>query len=193
MLWLFVSACTTSPPVPNSTLQIHLDWPARKAQLEKLQSWRLQGRVAVKDGNQGWQADVLWQQQQDEYSIDLIGPFGQGRVTVTGTADRVTLRSQQSRVTAADPDMLLAQITGVRLPVKGLRYWIRGIPVPSQPVQGRVFDQNQRLTRFQQQGWTIDVLSYTTLENGLELPRRMNAERGAVKVKLLVSTWQLPT
>jgi outer membrane biogenesis lipoprotein LolB len=47
---------------------------------------------------------------------------------------------------------------GVRLPVNGLRYWVRGLPEPgSTPGQT---DADGRLTRLEQNGWVIEYPAY---------------------------------
>ena len=57
------------------------------------------------------------------------------------------------------PILLLEQTLGLRLPVTGLRYWVRGLPAPG-PTALLQTDAAGRLTRLEQNGWVIEYPSY---------------------------------
>jgi outer membrane lipoprotein LolB len=147
------------------------------------------GRIAVNQGSQGWQASVRWREQPERYAIDLIGPLGQGRALIEGTPAGVRMQTERDVLSAAEPDSLLAQATGMQVPISGLRYWIRGLPDPSQPSRPSV-DERGRLRRLEQNGWMIEYPNYIQV-NGLELPKRIHAQQGELEVKLFIQTWTL--
>ncbi len=79
----------------------------------------------------------------------------------------------------------------MRLPVNGLRYWVRGLPEPgSTPVLQT--DASGRLTRLEQNGWIIEYPAYapTSILN-LDLPERIVARRPDLSVKLVIEQWKL--
>jgi len=129
-------------------------------------------------------------QQNAEYRIDLIGPLGQGRVLVQSDGREVNLQTQDGqRWTAPDPDALLEQALGVRLPVGGLRYWVRGLPAPG-PAAPQV-DADGRLIRLEQNGWVIEYPAYaSTSVFNLDLPERIVARRQDLSVKLVIEQWK---
>lgn len=202
LLCLLLSACSSVPfmnssapsPAPEPETS---PWETRKARLEKLQDWDLTGRIAIKEGSQGWQASVRWQQQGDRYVIDLIGPFGQGQVKISGNPSGVQLRQGNSIIDADDPDSLLERATGTRLPVAGLYYWIRGIPVP-ETTSKITFDPQARAVRIEQNGWVIEYPNYIDVDSpaspanqALQLPKRINAQQDDLTIKIIVQTWGL--
>ena len=132
VLWWFnvllLSACATRPPAPPADPAA---WRAHRAALENLSQWQVQGRVGVRAGEEGWNASFDWQQQDQDYRIRLRGPFGQGAVELHGNDQGVWLKqADRPPVFALDPETLLERETGWWLPVSGLRFWLRGLPVP---------------------------------------------------------------
>ena len=184
---LLLSACATAPP---SQPLAESPWPARQAALSALQDWGLSGRIGVIKAAEGWHANLHWTQQGQRYAIELIGPLGQGRLRIEGdgqgvvahTADGQTLR-------APDPEALLEQAAGVRIPVGGLVYWIRGLPDPALGSE-MVGDAAGRLTHLEQDGWAIDYTDYEAVA-ALDLPTGIRARQGEVQVKLAIREWRL--
>lgn len=181
-LALLLAACAT-PMQPT-----HPAWPARQAVLSELRAWSLNGRLAVTNDREGWHAGLYWTQRSAAYAIDLVGPLGQGRVQIQGDAGAVSVRTADGKTLQADdPDALLEQAVGVRIPLKGLVYWVRGLPDPTQDSRP-AFDDQGRLRQLEQNGWTIEYLDYQPV-NGLDMPRRLRAYRGDLKVQIVVAEW----
>ncbi|MFO1434031.1 MAG: lipoprotein insertase outer membrane protein LolB [Candidatus Competibacteraceae bacterium] len=182
---VLLAGCAT--PVETAT---HPAWPARQRALSALRDWSVNGRLAVTTTQEGWHVSLYWVQQGPVYTIDLIGPLGQGRVRIQGDAQGVGLRTADGQFQrAGNADELLARTVGVRIPLNGLLYWMRGLPDPGQP-STLALDEQGRLSRLEQGGWRIEYLDYMPVA-ALELPRRMRATQGEIKVQVLVSDWSL--
>lgn len=167
-------------------------WATRQQTLVGLKQWDSNGRIGVINGQEGWHANFLWTQQNTDYRIELIGPLGQGRVLIAGNEETVRIQTQDGRSeTAPDPDTLVEQTIGTRLPVNGLRYWVRGLPAPGPTTQLQT-DDSGRLIRLEQNGWVIEYPSYipTSVLN-LDLPERIIARRQDLSVKLVIEQWKL--
>lgn len=189
LLVVLATACAVAPSV--ETLRDTL-WAARRAELDALRDWTVAGRMAVIDNQDGWHASLHWTQREDAYSMELIGPLGQGRIRIEGDQDQVRVRTADGQVFAdVDPGRLLERAVGVRIPVEGLIYWIRGLPDPSQPSVLRG-DQQGRLLRIEQDGWIIEYPGYMQVAH-LQLPAQIRARRGELSFKLIVKDWDLPT
>lgn len=107
-------------------------WQAHQLRLNELRAWEFNGRIAVHYEDQGWFANLHWQQYGDNYQIQINGPAGQGAAQFQGNPNQVTLiRKDQTIYHAANPEELLATHFGWQIPVTGIQYWIRGIPTPA--------------------------------------------------------------
>jgi len=183
-----LSACATTPPPVESLSDT--PWPLRRAALTALDTWSVVGRISVHDGQRGWQAGLRWAQHEDVFVIDIIGPFGQGRVRIWGDLQSVRLRTADGRVVrAASAEDLLEAVIGQRLPVAAMKYWVRGLPNPERR-SVLAGDERGRLTQLEQDDWKIDYLRYLPVAE-LELPTRIRAHRDALKVQLVIERWAL--
>lgn len=185
LLW-FISACTTIAP-PSKT---NGSWQEHQQQLAQLKYWTINGRLAVSNGSESWNLDVLWQQQGDAYVIKLAGPFGAGQIQLHGDQYGVVLDDGEHQSRYADnADSLLYDTTGFSIPVVGLRYWVRGLPDPRMQ-QGKLDLSAGRLKLLHQGGWQLQYRRYTQV-NTTTLPQKLFMQRGDVEVRLVIDQWQL--
>ncbi len=169
-------------------------WQDRKITLSEIDHWHLSGRVAVTQGDEAWSLSLDWQQQGDDYRIQLHGLFGAGRVQLVGNADGVLLKDSDDQVFYADtPEALLLQQTGVHMPVAGLRYWVRGLVSPTQATQPDL-DPQGRLAYLEDAQWQVKFRRYMQV-SGLDLPAKVFIKKPAtqIDVRLVVDEWQLGT
>lgn len=177
-LILLLSACAATPLLKSS----------RSA--AEFSHWQLHGRIALTHGDQGWHASLLWLQQADVYQLKISGPLGQGGFQLAGDEAGVVLVDAEGHTSYAhDGDALLLQATGWQLPVVGLRYWVRGLPVPDAEAT-RVYDESGHLSRLEQSGWIINYQRYQ-LVDGAAMPSKLQLARDDISVRLVISQWQL--
>lgn len=191
MAVVLLAACATvrPPPAPETTVP-PADWAARRAALAALQDWTLNGRVAMRDGHDAWSAGVHWAQRRDAYHVSLYGPLGQGVMQMSGDPGGGVLRLSDDKVLkSSNMEDLLYREVGWRIPVDGLRYWARGLPVPHAP-RHFAFDAKGRLVWLEQFGWRVSYRRYTTVDN-LLLPQRIDITRRKLTVKLVVDRWDV--
>ncbi|MDO9372494.1 MAG: lipoprotein insertase outer membrane protein LolB [Gammaproteobacteria bacterium] len=199
-LALAVGACSTLPVPPASAADGAAEtlWQQRQQALAALQSWNLNGRIAVLTAQQGWHAGVRWMEQDGGYHIHLDAPLGQGAAEIIGNRAGVVLRTGDGEFSAESAEDLLEQRLGWRLPVSGLRYWVRGLPDTRAPVEGHTLDAAGRLTRLQQAGWDIEFKRYASA-GPLELPDKIfltNNSAGnsastdaTLEIRLVIEHW----
>lgn len=181
---VLAAGCAQQPsiePVEN--------WDAHRSAASALHSWTLSGSARLR-----------WKQQQDEYRIDLSGPFGQGRVIIDTTDSGVRLRQGgEPPLEAASAQDLLWQATGWHLPVEDLTYWVRGIPAPGSDYDIAAHTENGLVRQLLQSGWTLHYEEYQNVQQTtrqgvqtLPLPGRILAERDETRLTLIVYDWSLP-
>jgi outer membrane lipoprotein LolB len=187
---LALGACATAPgPVPAGAALGR--WLDRQQRLAALVQWNLQGRVGIETGKDSGNATMSWEQNGEEYAIRISAPLSQGTFELKGGMQGVTLRGPDNRVaSAADPQALMQDQLGWSLPVAGLKYWIRGIPMPNRPVAAVHFDDAGRLSDLEQDGWRVSVQRYKKV-GGEELPDKIFMENAPLKMRVVIGEWQL--
>lgn len=189
---LLLSACasvTPPPPAPvGSTAALR---NAHQRAVTAVPDWRLLGRFALQAEGEGYHGRLDWRQHGTLLELSVSGPFSTGGVALRGDdiGGGIELVDAEGRVTHADnADTLLQQATGLRIPVAGLRYWVRGLPSPS-PLVAPNYDEFGRITAMRQDGWDIDYRAYIDAD-GLSLPRKVFLQRDDLKLRLVVERWE---
>ena len=88
------------------------------------------------------------------------------------------------------PEALLREHTGVSMPVRGLRYWVMGVPEPALSHDEERIDAQGRLTELSQDDWRVQVRRYTVVQD-VELPAKLFIDKSDVSVKMVVDRWTL--
>ena len=156
-----------------------------------LTAFRLQGRVALSDGDQGGSGRLIWEQRGNDLDVRFSAPVSQRTWRLQRDARGARLTDDRGR-TEEHPDLqhLLDRVWAVGVPVEALSYWLRGSRLPS---DGRVsLDQQGRLLQLQQGGWTVDYLRWQEADTELPpLPAKLYASSGERWVRVVVQRWQL--
>ncbi|MBE9561708.1 MAG: outer membrane lipoprotein LolB, partial [Proteobacteria bacterium] len=105
---LILSGCLTLPPLPQMPAQ-------------QLDSWQINGRIAIITKNDSWTAKFSWQQQSETYQIRFSNPMGQGAILLDGNDAGVMMRTADNKVFNADnPDTLITDVLKLHIPVTNL-------------------------------------------------------------------------
>jgi outer membrane lipoprotein LolB len=164
-------------------------WRDHKAQLSLLDGWQINGKVGIRAPKDSGSGTLFWLQRQDYYDIRLSGPLGRGAARLTGRPGHVVLEvANQGRYEAPSPEDLLEEQLGWKLPVSNLVWWVRGLPSPDS--KSRVtLDGDSRLANLEQDGWSVEYLSYTE-QKGYWLPEKLKLHGRDLDVTLVVKDWQ---
>ncbi|MCW8899399.1 MAG: lipoprotein insertase outer membrane protein LolB [Gammaproteobacteria bacterium] len=185
-----LAACSTPPP-HKFVADPDKRWEQRKTELSEINDWLLSGRVAIVNTHESWHLNMKWQKHDDKYILDLSGPFGAGHAQLTGTKEGVLLVDADQRSFYADnPDQLLQEVTGVRMPVQSLLYWIRGLSNNNIKKDKQMLDNYGRLALLEQAGWSVRFKSYVDIEQH-EMPQKIFIDGSDLKVKIFIEEWNL--
>jgi outer membrane lipoprotein LolB len=156
------------------------------------QEFVLEGRVAVKSGEQNYSGGLRWERRPADEVVLLSTPLGQGLAEIRRDARGLTLTDAEGkRHEARDIDSLALQALGAPIPLSGLVYWISARPRPDAPHVAQL-DAAGRVERLEQDGWRIDYDRYQT-RVARELPARLFARRGEdIEFRLVVDAWVTP-
>jgi len=190
LLALLLNGCATQLPAPSPP-PASIPWEQRQRALSMLDSWMLQGKIAIRVDQQNHAANLSWTQQGDHYRIFMAGPFGRGAVDIEGDEHhlRLLLAGEDPLETDA-PQALLEQRLGWSFPLQQLAWWVRGLPAPDS-AHRLTLDSQHRLQQLQQSGWQINYPRYALFAT-TELPAKLVLTRGdQLKLTLILKTWQL--
>jgi len=185
-----LAGCRTAPaPVMGPGPGADAPWPLQREQLERLDRYTLNGRVAVAASGQGFSANLRYQQQPSGAEMALDGPMGLGgmRLALAGEELQVTTSSGESLDGGAAREEIERRL-GFEMPLAELRWWLLGIPAPGEAAleQDGVTGE---IRGFSQHGWQVNIETRAPAL-GFALPRRLVAQREGARLKLAVDHWQ---
>jgi outer membrane lipoprotein LolB len=186
---LLLGACASSPLRSPG-------WQAHRESVTQVTDWQLDGRLNIRQGRESETINLNWKQSGDRVSIRLSATaLSLGGVLIEGDDASVTIEKsgEQPRVLPG-LDALSSEFLDYDFPADYLRWWVRGLPVPSLPATP-VLDQNQLLRSLVQtapdgQRWELSYENYEQVGSVI-MPRRINLSSQGVLLRFLISDWQL--
>ncbi len=165
-----------------------LSYPQRRARLEAVQSWRMQGRIAIDTGERAFQGRFRWQQDADALELSIHSPLGAGIMEVAGPPERLTVRARGETWELMDPEPELSALLGWWLPVRSLKSWVLGFSDPAFAAREQL-GPDRALRSLEQRLWQLTYQSYQ-LADGLLMPRRIDLSHGNLALRVIVDRWQ---
>lgn len=194
MLFLagLLAGCVSKPVQPQAPVD-SAQARVNDAQRTAITAWRLSGRVAVSNGSQGGSGRLDWRQHDDRYEISLSAPVTRQGWRLIGDNAGARLEGiKDGPRESTDVEQLLLTETGWDIPVRALVAWVRGvgategIAAPARVVYGN----GNVPSVIEQMGWRIDYRDWHPAKDAHPaLPKRIEAERDAAKVRLIVDEW----
>ena len=175
-----LGGCAPSLPPPSLSLA------------EQRVFFAVSGSIAARDENGAHLANFRWRRRTSGGGIfsDIVhleAPPGSAFARITVTPESAALKTARREYRAADPEQLMEQALGWRLPLAGLGYWIAGRPAPQSPRAMRVAVDG--LAReIVQDGWRIAIDEY----GDDRLPRKLALVRGGFSAEIAIAGWQTP-
>lgn len=185
---LLLGACAGGPrPLPEAGDR------TRQA-LERLESWHLEGRIAVRHDGQGGQGLLYWDQADaSDFTLRLLDALGRQQLIIRGRAGRVMLQTRDgARQEADSTEALMQQTLGWSVPLSPLRWWIRGLPAPrdagGEILQAEPGSSGIPYTMLRQDGWEIRYLRHQWVD-GLPLPALLELRHDTLRLRLVIEAW----
>lgn len=179
--------CTATASLAFTGCQQYVKTPQTPVQqldpsADASKNFNLQGKIGVKTPKQSGSAFYTWEQNQDNFDIQLTGILGIGKTMIEGKPGQVTLNSSKTgEITAATPEELLERATGWSAPITYIIDWVQAKPATNSAQTQK--DEKQRISQINEAGWMVD-LSYNndaTLPNKLILKQQLeNGEENRI-------------
>lgn len=190
LVTLLLSDCATHPAAPSAPPPVR-SWAQRQPLLQSTANhFTLNGRLAATHATQGVSAGLHWQQQGSDAQLSLSGPLGFGGARVSLSAESIVIRTSDGHELSGDAATTeLSRLLGFEPPLQSLRFWVVGVPDPAGSAAVPTLDDQQRLTRLSQDGWSIVYDAYMPV-TGQWLPRRLTITRQDLRLRLVIDDWQ---
>jgi len=199
-LSLFIlSSCSTIPmkqsgvkkPVVSSKQN---QWKKRQVLVAKKSAWNLNSKVALRYRADHWNFGLKWlQQSANQYVMQIKNPVtGALLAKLTRRNNAVSLLADNGRIYKdTDEERLLQRQAGVKLPLKGMQHWMRGLSSPLYKVDKLVLDARGRPQVLHQAGWKINYSNYVN-NNFDAMPRKVviTRDKDNVYMKVIAKKWQ---
>ncbi len=198
---LLISGCSqinTAPPSsvaktqPPATQQ--QAWQQRQNFLGRKANWALDSKVSFRFDEENLIFKLNWAQKPaNNYVVQIKNPITGALISKLSRSNSVVSLLADNGRTYRDTDeerLLLSQ-SGLKIPVKGLQHWVRGLSSPQYKLDQLILDNAGRPRTIQQAGWKIVYSGYVS--NGTNaLPRKINLSRGAEKIfiRVIAKNWQ---
>lgn len=192
-LIVLLAGCATTRGPPLTLLPVE----EQETLLQSLPAFSMDGRAAVRVGDEGPPAfSVYWRQQGDETLLRFSGPFGAGGLAVTWRPGLLRLASGGGeQYENAEAEAVLMRELGFVPPFEALRYWMLGLPAPGEvPAQQSAPSGEGRRGELVQQGWHISYdrwMNVAANAGGVQVPRRLTATRDDLWLRVTVEEWKL--
>lgn len=183
----FAGGCATipEPAAPG-------DWPARRIELQSLDGWNLDGRVAVAAGAEGFSGGLSWSQRGERAEIELRGPMGGPAILIHVEGLEYVVTDERGRTHGGEDARRYIEERfgpGSPLPIVEMRYWLVGAPAPDSPHR-ESFGEDQRLASLDQSGWQVRYDRYGTVGE-LALPERIELTTEGMRLRVAVADWRI--
>lgn len=177
-----LSACATAPSAPSTQL------PGR----EQIQDFALESRFALNiripdEKPQNGSGRLSWQYQGGNNQLFIANPLGFAIAEIETTPQRSFLRMADGKTRESnDPDLLIEEVTGQRLPVSSLAKWLLGRANLTAEID---HDRLNRPIRLRESGWQVDYLYEDPTPSAL--PSQLTLSRGTeIELRLRIEEWK---
>lgn len=179
-----VAGCATTAGTALPDLD---SWESRQAVLSITDEWEFSGRIGVRAGDDGMNGKLWWRQDGAVFRARISGPVGVGTMFINGDGDEISVTDGNGTVTElGNAETDLRERYGWTIPVTSLRFWALGIP---DPADAAAIEFDAGLARaIVQRDWRVSISEYAD-GGGEAMPRRLTAESGDIRVRLVIDHW----
>ena len=190
-----ISACSSIGKKQLSQ-QSQADWAQYQLEAGRINQWDLRGRAAIFVDDDVHNVGLSWQRNEDDFVMILEAPFGQGVIRIESSNETdlpIELSLPDGQVVyGQDAEATLQSVVGWSIPVNGLVFWIKGLPLKASSFNHQL-NGDGRLKSLSQNGWRINFLDYFDFDDPAQgLPRKLYLKHEKLALKIVIEHWQKP-
>jgi outer membrane lipoprotein LolB len=190
------SAITKLLPAPGcgtlSKPTVSLNSTVHQLSLKQQESWLIKGKIGFRNSEKNQSANFRWQQNQQQYQLNLTSIIGTSLLNLKGDKKGVILTTDDEIYQDSDPSYLIWRVTGWQIPVEKLRLWIKGQHQKNDKVlissQGWINQLQPMCNKCK--NWLINYDNYK-LVDGIWLPHKVLLQNNNNQLIIRVNKWEL--
>lgn len=192
LLFFLLAGCAVKPkPEPSVVVPDLLAWQTRNAALYLQDEWAAHFSLIGENEQQKFKTRVIWTQTQDNYQIKLKDFIGRTVAIIDGSLQGVKVKTSKGQhYQGSDANELIQNLFGVEIPVEGMRYWLRAVPLPDQEHQLLAVNSEHLAEQMTQSGWQLNYDNYEQY-HAASLPQHINMQFEQLILTIKVSRWEL--
>ncbi|HIF9233397.1 TPA: lipoprotein insertase outer membrane protein LolB [Photobacterium damselae] len=187
LVTLMTGCASQSPEISQK-----VNWPTQEQQLSKLTHYQASGKLAYKDNQQRFGANLNWQTNNQNDHLLLTNFLGQTLIKLDTTPKSVTLIDYKgNEYHGTNAAELVSRLTGINLPIEQMQNWLIGLPTAADTFQ--LNDQGVVGYLAKQIGpqlWEMHYQEYDFSQHPA-LPSKMILSQGKQKITLVINEWNL--
>lgn len=166
--------------------------PAALPGREQMRDFAMEARFALRvtlpeQPPQSSGGRLTWTHKAGDNRVLVSSPLGYGLAEIETTPALSRLKTADGKTSeSTDPDALMEEVTGQRLPVTRLPAWLLGRASGAAQIDK---DSQQRPSRLREAGWQIDYVYED--ETATALPTRITLSRDReIELRLRIEEWK---
>lgn len=186
---ILVTGCASVPSLD----QLFQDKNDRTIQLSAISNWTIKGKIAFISPKNKQSANLYWRQKNNDISLKLTTFLGVNVLSVSFEDSIYTLKSDGKEWQDENLSDLIAQTTGITLPVESLIFWIKGLKASPNDQITYSEDTNlplQLQAWLNQSYWDVNYQSYMLVDN-YRLSNKMTIKHQDLTIKLAIHDWDI--
>ncbi|GAB2655384.1 lipoprotein insertase outer membrane protein LolB [Vibrio panuliri] len=180
--------------IPDS--ETNVEWQAHQQRLERINEYKATGKLGYISPQQRESLSFYWQNGAQNSELRLSTFLGQTVLNMTITPSVATVKTYDDKTYRdQSADRLIAQLTGLSLPVEQLNDWLLGKPTNA---DSYTLNETQTLATLTKtingQTWQLIYTSYqdvSFLGTALPVPSKVKLKQNDTTINLIISKWTL--
>jgi outer membrane lipoprotein LolB len=155
----------------------------------QITSWKLSAKMQIKTNKECSKALLTWKQIANNYNLHITGPLAVNIADITGNNNHIAVEFSDELKTSDNPNALIAEITGINIPINSLKYWIKAIPDPNYPLV-KTLNNYGYISELQQLGHLIKYSDYKKF-NTKTFPTRIQISAKNIRFTIIIDKWKV--
>ncbi|WP_258576045.1 lipoprotein insertase outer membrane protein LolB [Candidatus Pantoea persica] len=186
-----LAACAVNQPQGPGPSTTAPQWQQHQQAVAKVTHYQTRGAFANLSVKQKVYARFNWQQTApDRYRLLLTNPLGSTELQLDAQGQTVQLVDNKGkRYVSNNAEKMIAQLTGMDIPLANLRQWMMGLPGDASDYQLNSNYQLKSLNYSRNgQQWQVSIQDYDSKVTP-PLPANLELREGDQRIKLRMDSW----